>query len=305
MKEALYYRKEGTACRCLLCPRECRIADGQAGFCRVRAAKDGRLYALNYGAASALALDPVEKKPLYRFHPGTYILSYGSYGCNMRCAWCQNSSISQSAAPADAARLTPEELADRAREAAAAPRAADSRRDTARPALRTAAGNIGVAFTYNEPLISPEFILDTAPLLRAAGLAAVLVTNAMIHEKPFADILPHIDAMNIDLKSFSEDVYARNGGYLDTVRRNIRAAADAGRHVEVTTLIIPGENDSEEEMYAEAEWLAGIDPDIPLHITRFFPRYHMTDREPTPVKTIERLAEAASRSLRYVYPGNI
>jgi pyruvate formate lyase activating enzyme len=261
------------------------VRDGAAGFCRARAAESGRLYAVSYGAAASLALDPIEKKPLYRFHPGSRILSYGSYGCNMRCAWCQNSSISQHAPPPGAARLTPEEL-------------------TAQ--VVAAANNLGVAFTYNEPLISPEFILDTAPLLRAAGLATVLVTNAMINEDPFAALLPHIDAMNIDLKSFSEGLYEKNGGNLETVKRNISAAAGhPGCHVEITTLVIPGENDSEEEMRAEAAWLAALDPAIPLHLTRFFPRHGMTDRAPTPIKTLERLLAIATKYLQHVYLGNI
>jgi pyruvate formate lyase activating enzyme len=163
-----------------------------------------------------------------------------------------------------------------------------------------------VAFTYNEPLVSPEFILDTAPMLHAAGLAVVLVTNAMINEGPFAEILPHTDAMNIDLKGFSEDLYERNGGRLDTVKRTIEAAAKSpGCHIEVTTLIVPGENDSQKEMRAEAEWLASIDKEIPLHITRFFPRHKATQKEPTPIKTIETLANIAKETLQHVYIGNI
>jgi pyruvate formate lyase activating enzyme len=276
------------------------VRDGGTGFCRARAAENGRLYAASYGALSGLALDPVEKKPLYRFHPGSLILSYGSYGCNMRCAWCQNSSISQRTAPRDAPRLTPEELTAQAVAAAGLAGQGDD------PSTRFPPDNIGVAFTYNEPLVSPEFILDTAPLLRVAGLAVVLVTNAMICEEPFAEILPHIDAMNIDLKGFSEELYERNGGYLDAVKRNIEAAASRpGCHVEVTTLIVPGENDRTQELRAEAAWLASLSPDIPLHLTRFFPRHDMTDRGPTPADTLERLLTVAKKYLRYVYPGNI
>jgi pyruvate formate lyase activating enzyme len=286
MKEALYYRREGSSCRCLLCPHCCLIGDGGAGLCRSRVAEGGRLYAAGYGAAASLALDPVEKKPLHRFHPGSFILSYGSYGCNMRCPWCQNASISQCPPPSGAPLLKPDELVRHA-------------------VRRRPDNNLGVAFTYNEPLVSPEYILDAAPALHAAGLSVVLVTNAMINEAPFADILAHTDAMNIDLKCFSEDLYVRCGGRLDVVTRNIKAAAEAGCHVELTTLIVPGENDSEEEMRAEAEWIASIDPDIPLHITRFFPRHRMSGGEPTPVGVVELLVDVAGRYLRFVCSGNL
>jgi pyruvate formate lyase activating enzyme len=287
-KEALYYEMEGVACRCLLCPRRCLISDGEAGFCRVRAADGGKLYAASYGAAAGLAIDPIEKKPLYQFRPGSVILSYGSYGCNMRCPWCQNNSISQNPPPTSAPRLEPTALL--------------------RQAVSTAdsQNNIGIAFTYNEPLTSPEFIMDTAPLLRAAGLATVIVTNATVCEAPFKDILPHADAMNIDLKGFTDGFYNNCGASLETVKRNIAAAAQhPGCHIEVTTLIVPGENDSEETMEAEAAWLAGIDECIPLHITRFFPRWKATDKEPTPREPIEALAKTARRHLKSVYTGNI
>jgi pyruvate formate lyase activating enzyme len=202
--------------------------------------------------------------------------------------------------PPDAVRIAPEELANKAIEIAEGTQRVTGAGGARHGAAQRSPGNIGVAFTYNEPLISPEFIMDTAPLLRAAGLATVLVTNAVMNEAPFADILPHIDAMNIDLKSFAEELYARNGGHAETVKRNIRAAAEAGCHVEITTLIIPGANDSVDEMLAEAEWLAGIDPDIPLHITRFFPRYREMSKTPTPARTIERLAAAARQYLKEI-----
>jgi pyruvate formate lyase activating enzyme len=297
------------------------MADGKSGLCRARAAYGGSLYARSYGAAASLALDPIEKKPLYRFHPGSRILSYGSYGCNMRCAWCQNASIAQCSPPSNAPRVKPGELAQQAIVAARC-YTQDERENPSVPFGDTSPvrggflgdgiqppieqENIGVAFTYNEPLVSPEFILDVAPLLRASGLAVVLVTNAMINDEPFADILPHADAMNIDLKGFTEGVYERCGGRLAAVKRNIRAAAERPScHIEITTLIVPGENDSEEEMCAEAEWLAAIDPDIPLHITRFFPAYKARDKAPTPTKTILSLVGVAERYLKYVYPGNI
>jgi pyruvate formate lyase activating enzyme len=243
----------------------------------------------------------------------------------MRCAWCQNASISQCPPPPDAPRLTPEELTRHAIAAAGislegqkqdkrnrslsptpptdAPRLAPD--ELTREAIATV-GNIGVAFTYNEPFVSPEFILDTAPRLRAAGLATVLVTNAMVNEAPFADVLRHADAMNIDLKGFSEGLYTRNGGSLDAVKRNIEAAATSPScHIEITTLIVPEENDAQEEMQAEAEWIASLNPEIPLHITRFFPRYKTKTKNPTPIKTIEALTSTAKQYLKHVYQGNI
>jgi pyruvate formate lyase activating enzyme len=223
----------------------------------------------------------------------------------MDCAWCQNSSISQRQAPPDAVHVTPESLVRTAVEIAQETQQEIGGKYARDRTAHQPPGNIGVAFTYNEPLISPELIMDTAPLLRAAGLSVVLVTNAMVNEAPFMNILPHIDAMNIDLKSFHQGLYERNGGDTRTVMRNIETAAAAGCHIEITTLIIPGENDTEDGIRAEAEWLAGIDPGIPLHITRFFPRYRMTGKTPTPARTMERLAAVAKRHLRHVYLGNI
>lgn len=269
---------------CTLCFHHCQLDEGQTGFCRARAGRGDKIVPLNYGRLTSLALDPIEKKPLRRFHPGSQILSVGSFGCNLRCPFCQNASIAQVGSEAPTHKMTPEELASLARELV--PR-----------------GNIGVAYTYNEPLVGYEYVLDCAERIHQAGLLNVLVSNGTIEEKPWRELLPLIDAANIDLKGFNDSWYRSLSGDLATVKRNIAIAAEHC-HVEVTTLIIPGSNDSPAEMQAEAKWLAAINPNTPLHISRFFPRHHMSDHPPTPVDTIYHLADIAREHLQYVYTGN-
>ena len=282
MKEALFYEKQSDDfVVCGLCPHGCRIARGGAGLCGVRRNIEGTLFAENYGGISSLGLDPIEKKPLNRFYPGSLILSVGGYGCNMKCAYCQNHTISQQkpetkpAAPEDLLRMA-----------------------------KNTAGNIGIAFTYNEPLVGIEYILDAAPLFKDAGLKTVLVTNGMINAGPLNALLPYTDAMNIDVKAFDAAKYKKLGGDLPAVMKTVEKSA-AVCHVEITSLIVPGQNDNADDIRALAEWLAGVSPEIPLHVTRFFPRYRMTDGEPTPVVTMKALAEAARKFLKYVYLGNV
>lgn len=270
---------------CSLCPHHCRLADGETGFCRARANEGGVIRCKNYGRLTAVALDPIEKKPLYHFHPGSFILSVGSFGCNLRCPFCQNYAISMADGQSETQDVTPAELAALAHDLKCRPH-----------------GNIGVAFTYNEPLLSYEFIMDTAPLLHERELAVVLVTNGTISPAPLEALLPHVDALNIDLKGWQPDFYRRLGGYFDSVKHTI-ARAVKSCHVEVTTLVIPGQNDSERDMEEEARWLASLSPDLPLHISRYFPRWH-ENAPATPVETIEKLAEIAGRHLRFVHPGN-
>jgi pyruvate formate lyase activating enzyme len=269
---------------CQICPRHCDLRPGQTGFCRARRNDGNAIVCINYGKITSLALDPIEKKPLARFHPGSFILSIGSFGCNMRCPYCQNSDISMADECCQTIYIAPEELVRKA--IALKPR-----------------GNIGIAYTYNEPLVGYEYVYDCATLARQAGLANVLVTNGMICAQPFAALLPLIDALNIDLKGFSQEVYTFLGGDLATIQQSIRMAAERC-HVEVTTLIVPELNDIPEAMEAEAAWLASISPEIPLHISRFFPRYRLLDRPPTPVETVHRLRYIATKYLRYVYTGN-
>ena len=269
---------------CTVCFRHCRIEEGGTGFCGGRVCREGKVTAGNYGRLSALALDPIEKKPLARFYPGSMILSVGSFGCNLRCPFCQNSSISWSEEAFREMKradiVSPMELAG----------AAERCRSQ---------GNIGVAYTYNEPLIGYEFVRDTAKLVHKRGMKNVLVTNGTAELSVLEEILPFIDAMNIDLKGFT-DRYYRNvlGGDRQMVMELIaRAVKDC--HVELTCLIIPGENDSEEEMREMTSWIASLTDGkghvtgsrIPLHVSRFFPRFHMTDREATAVRKVYMLAE--------------
>ncbi len=239
----------------------------------------------NYGVVTSIALDPIEKKPLNRFFPGSRILSVGSYGCNLRCPFCQNHEISMCGTARDGAiSMRPEELVVKAAEL--------------KPQK-----NIGIAFTYNEPLTGYEFVHDCALIAKRNDLKNVLVTNGYINEEPLSELLPFIDAMNIDLKGFSDAFYKKIGGRLAPVQRAIELSAQSC-HVEITTLIIPGENDSPSVMRALSAWLAGVGEEIPLHISRFYPRYHMTDRTATDVEHIYALADIARESLRYVYEGN-
>ncbi len=283
--------------QCGVCFHHCEIPEGRRGFCGARACLGGEIHPENYGRITAMALDPIEKKPLREFFPGSMILSIGSYGCNLRCPFCQNHEISWSAEAMRFAERTetisPEELTE--------------------AALRLRSrGNIGLAFTYNEPLIGWEFVRDAGRLAHEAGLKTVLVTNGTAELPVLEAIAPCIDAMNIDLKGFTERYYTKTlGGSLSMVKAFIARAAQLC-HVELTTLIVPGENDTEDEMRALTQWVSGLtDADgriigagIPLHISRFFPRFHMTDRPPTPVGTVYRLAEVARENLRSVYTGN-
>ena len=279
---------------CDVCFRQCKIEEGQTGFCGARICRDGQIVAGNYGRLTSVALDPIEKKPLKMFMPGSQILSLGSYGCNLRCPFCQNSSISWSQKAFEykdrADFYEPEEIVKSALE------------------LREH-GNIGLAFTYNEPLIGYEFVRDTAKLAKESSLQNVLVTNGTASQKVLNEILPYIDAMNIDLKAFTTRFYKDFiGGDFQMVKDFITTAAKSC-HVELTTLIIPDENDSEQEMRELSAWVAALENQvgkkIPLHITRFFPAFKLTDKEPTPVNTILRLVKVAKEKLEFVFAGNV
>lgn len=284
--QARYYKLlPNQKIQCELCPQACQIPANQAGFCNVRRRRDETLQAVNYGLVSALALDPIEKKPLYHFFPGNSILSVGTIGCNLACEFCQNWRISREAV-GNMRSVSPEELCGLA---------VQSHREK---------GNIGLAYTYSEPVVWFEFLLDTMPLIRAAGLQNVLVTNALLRTQPWQELLRYTDAANIDLKGFTPEYYRRFcHGQLQPVLDNIQSAV--GRiHLELTTLIIPGANDRPEQLEAMARWIATLDPEIPLHLSRYFPNYRM--KQPaTPPETMAMACEIAKCYLKYVYSGNM
>ncbi len=266
---------------CSLCPHHCAIRDGSTGVCRVRKNVNGTLTLPLYGMLSSIALDPIEKKPLYHFHPGEQILSVGFYGCNFRCPFCQNYTISQHVAQ-HATVVQPEELVDLAEE----------RRSFA------------IAYTYSEPLVHFEYVLESARIARSRGIKNVLVTNGFIEDDPANELFRYIDAANIDIKAFTDEFYRDEiKGDLEPVKRIIQLAAKT-LHVEATTLVIPGKNDSDEEIGAIAEFLSEISPDIPLHLSAYYPTYTYTIEATTP-QTIRRLTAIAEEQLRFVYPGNI
>ncbi len=269
---------------CIYCPHHCRLTPENTGFCRARTIISGESRPVNYGRITSICLDPIEKKPLHHFYPGSRILSVGSYGCNLRCPFCQNHEISQTGS-FPSYDISPERLLEIAR---------DEKEN----------GSIGVAFTYNEPLIAWEYVRDSAGLLKENGQKTVLVTNGCFTDEVIDNILPVIDAMNIDLKSFHDDFYKNCSGSLETVKHFI-SRVHPECHAELTTLIVTGENDTPEEMEELSSWIASIDPEIPLHITRFFPMYRMTKKEPTDIGLLRKLGAVASRHLKYVHLGNI
>ena len=278
---------EGTAVVCGTCPRHCRLAAGAVGFCRARRAEGGGVVAVNYGKITSLALDPIEKKPLAFFHPGKPILSIGNFGCNLRCPFCQNDSISQCGEnEVRCQTASPVELAELACR------------------LGVERGNIGIAYTYNEPLVGWEFVRDCAREVHARGMLNVIVSNGCVEAAVVEEIAPLIDAANIDLKGPSQEFYDWVGGDFKAACRTIEMLHEGGCHVEVTTLIVPGRNDREEDVDAIASRLAAVSRDIPLHITRFFPRHMMSHASPTRVETVHALADVARRRLSRVLVGN-
>ena len=297
MKEAEFWKKESSfleneddKIRCLLCPHRCLIKEGQSSRCLSRKNMGGKLYSLNYGKVLGAALDPIEKKPLYRFYPSSYIFSVGTFGCNFDCLFCQNHSLVHS---------VPEKIEEKT----------NNYRDEVSPeeligaVLKTP--SIGIAFTYNEPTVWYEYIKDVLPLAKEKDLKTVLVTNGFIEEEPLHGILPMVDAMNIDLKSFSPQFYTKVcKGKIEPVTNTIKKAASQ-IHLEVTCLVIEGYNSGDDEMEALSQMLSKIRPDIPLHISAFYPAYKMRDKPPTRPETIKHLCKTAQRNLKYVYPGNI
>lgn len=287
-KEASYYKEENGKIRCSLCPHNCLIRGGHRGACNVREAKideDGflKLYSLNYGEVTSIATDPIEKKPLYQFYPGSKILSVGSFGCNFKCSFCQNYSISQYRA--ESKYISPYEMAEMS---------------------LNIKDNIGLAFTYNEPSIWFEYVLDVAKTIKSIekNHKIVLVSNGYISEEPLRGLLPYIDAMNIDLKG--DDSYYRRlcFGSIEEVKRTIKIANDYKKHIEVTTLLLPKENTDDETLLEIAKFLSSIDKSIPLHISRYFPRYKM-EEPPTSLEEMRKSYKLLKKYLDNVYLGNL
>lgn len=287
MTEARFYTVLDDGVRCGLCPHRCRIREGGRGLCRSRECLGGRLYALSYGRPCALAVDPVEKKPLNDFLPGTWCLSLSCTGCNLSCRWCQNSDISQVAPEqADAYSLTPEEVMD----------------------LCLRRGLPSIAYTYTEPFTWWEYMFDIAVLARGKGLKNILVSAGFVEKEPLRELLPYLDAANIDLKSMDETFCRKYcGASPKPVQENILMMRDAGVHVELTNLLVPGLNDSAEQVSRLCGWMVenGLQ-DVPLHFSRYFPRYKMQQPGPTPKATLLAARETARASgIRSVYLGNI
>ena len=288
MIECRYYQElDDGIVECLLCPHHCRIVNGKTGRCRSRRNHDGVLVSEVYSKPCSLAIDPIEKKPLYHFHPGTTCLSLACTGCNFHCLNCQNHEISQVAPDAvDHYNLSPEQLVDLCQQHHCP----------------------GIAYTYTEPLTYIEYVTDCARLAHDRGLWNILVTAGYVCQEPLADLLPYLDAANIDLKSFSDDIYQRvSGGHLQPVLDTILAMKQAGVWIELTNLVIPGINDDLTMIREMCQWLVahGL-AEAPLHFSRFFPRYKMHDLVPTPVQTLRAAKQIAEQEgITYVYLGNV
>ena len=283
MRKALFYKiLDPKTLQCELCPHDCRLKDGATGFCGVRRNQGGTLFSLNYGRVASIALDPIEKKPFYHYHPGELILSVGTVGCNLSCLFCQNWSISKDVqAPTEAA--SPQEVVDRAKRFK----------------------SFGIAYTYNEPFVWYEFVRETAQLARDSGLENVLVTNGYVRQEPLVELLPWIDAMNIDLKSIRDEFYRKVCcGSVAEVLATIKASA-AACHVELTNLIVPTLNDSDADLKDLVDWVyENLGEGVPLHFSRYLPCYKMT-LPPTPAETLRRAESIAKKKLKHVYLGNI
>ncbi len=280
MREALFWKKDGAKVRCELCPHYCSIPEGKTGRCRVRANSGGSLVSLNYGKVATVALDPIEKKPLYHFHPGQAVLSIGTNGCNFACKFCQNAELAEAKASVDDIQAS----------------------DV--PALVKRARSFGVAYTYNEPFVWYEFVLDSARLCHALGLKNILVTNGFINPEPLNELLPYVDAFNIDIKGFDQGFHdeltgASNEPVLETCKR-----ASKSSHVEITHLVIPGYNDKPEQFEKLARWIKqNLGEYMPTHLSAYFP-HHKLNAPATPLSTLQVAKNIFDKHLKFVYLGN-
>lgn len=288
MNEARFYTQiHNQTVRCNLCPWNCVLKPGQTGNCKVRSNENGMLITHVYNKIAAFGIDPIEKKPLYHFHPGKNILSIGEVGCNLHCTFCQNHNISQCFA-SDFSRfqeITSQQLVQKA--------------------LKTSQ-NIGIAYTYNEPFTFYEFMIETAKMARSNGLKNVVVSNGYVNSEPLNEILPFIDAFNIDLKAFNEDFYLKQTkGKLEPVLEILKIIAKSEAHLEITNLVIPGLNDNEVQFENMVKWISSeLGIEMPLHLSRYFPK-HELNLPPTSIKKLETLYNLAKEHLHHVYLGNV
>ncbi len=283
MKECELYKKEKGKVRCFACAQRCVVSDGNVGICGVRKNIKGKLYLLVYGKVASMSVDPIEKKPLYHFLPGTKSFSIGTVGCNFKCGFCQNFDISQKRI-IFGKEILPQEIVKKAIQS----------------------GCKSISYTYNEPAIFIEFVKDIATIARKKKLKNVLVTNGFFTKESFDYIADYVDAMNIDFKSFSDEFYRKIcRGRLEPVLETIKMAHKKGIHIELTTLIIPGENDSEKEFEQIAKFIASVDKNIPWHISRFFPMYKMMNKPVTSISILKKAEKIGKKYLKYVYVGNV
>lgn len=287
MKEAMFWEEEeGSAVQCFLCPHHCVLDEGGRGICGVRENREGKLYSLIYGKAASLALDPIEKKPLYHFKPGTSVLSYGGVGCNFNCRYCQNASLS-----------------------CGDPESSFLKDYSVDHLVKRALKNDGIAWTYNEPSISYEFTYDVSKRYKEKGGGySVYVTNGFIEEQPLKKLAPYLDAMNIDIKAFNEDFYKKIvGGRLQPVLETSKLAVSLGIHVEVTYLVVPNYNDSEDEIRGFASWVKDeLGEDTVTHFSKFHPDHKMRDVPATSSEKMHQAREIAEDAgLNFVYLGNL
>lgn len=288
MKKCMFWREEKEKIRCLLCPHTCLIKNNSTGICAVRMNKGGNLYSLTYGYPSSIAPDPIEKKPLYHFFPGTYVLSFGGVGCNLKCIHCQNWTISQQKPERNFLRreMTPEKIVDLCKEYQCS----------------------GIAWTYNEPTIWYEYTYDGCKEAKKNGLYTAYVTNGFINEEPLKEISPYLDAMNIDVKAFTDEFYRKIcSARLQPVLDTCKLAYELGIFIELTYLVIPTKNDKMDEIRKYVRWVADeISEDVPLHFSRFHPDYKMRDLPATPMNTLLKCYEISKdEGMKYVYLGNV
>jgi pyruvate formate lyase activating enzyme len=288
LRPAKYYQAlSNNMVQCLLCPNKCILSEGQRGDCRVRQNIDGQLYSLVYGKVASANLDPIEKKPFFHFLPGSLAYSIATAGCNLQCIFCQNWQISQ-VFPEDiqAQNLSPAQVVEQA----------------------LANGAQSIAYTYSEPIVFYEYVLETAKIARQKGLKNVVITAGYINEEPLRELCQYVDAIKIDLKAFRQDFYDKmTGGQLAVILRNLKIIKEEGVWLEIVNLVIPGENDSPEEIQQMAEWIKeNLGEEVPLHFTRFYPMYKLQNLPPTPEETLKKAREIALEiGLKYVYTGNI